>query len=77
MADSTHTTVAGDNRGLIAGKDIIGANLITADVEGSYNNIGTGITQIIQHVEAFSPVKEQEEAIALAQARLVEAIGPN
>lgn len=74
MGDSTHTSVAGDNRGIIAGKDIAGANLITADIEGSYNNIGTGITQIIQHVETFSPVKEQEEAIVLAQSRLAEMI---
>ena len=75
MSDTT-LTVSGDNRGIIAGRDIQDANLVsTGDVAGSYNAIGVGAQVVINQIHrARSAVDEQAAKIRLAEAQLADAV---
>jgi formylglycine-generating enzyme required for sulfatase activity len=75
MNDTT-LSVSGDNRGIIAGRDIQDANLVsTGDVAGSYNAIGVGAQVVINQLrQARSAVDEQAAKIRLAEAQLADAV---
>ena len=65
----------GENRGVVAGRDIIDTTLITTgDVAGSYNAIGVGARVIVQQVQAVSPTDERRKAMHYRQALLADAI---
>ena len=66
----------GDNRGIIAGRDIIDANLVnTGDVTGSYNAIGVGAQMVINQIhQARSAIEELAAELRLAEAQLADAV---
>jgi len=73
---NTKINISGDNRGIVAGRDIQDANLINVgDVEGSYNAIGVGAQVIINHIrQARSVIEELSAEIRLAEAQLADAV---
>ncbi|MCB0138663.1 MAG: ATP-binding protein [Caldilineaceae bacterium] len=73
MGNHTDISISGDNRGIVAGRDIKDANLINiGDINGSYTQIMIGANVLEEHVKAL-PVSGDAHSTDSALANAIGA----